>query len=104
MADATSAIKVDGVEPSIPVNLLDVKNNPERIKLFTAEDGTERFLVKGADTPTLVTNADLNVLGGYEIKIGKDNRTSASALGQNATEVVISPVSENTPGQSGQTK
>jgi hypothetical protein len=102
MPDATISVKVDGVEPSIPVKLLNVKDNPERVKLFTAEDGTERFLVKGDENYNLVTPTDLSVLGGFSIDI-EDKQTPAAAPNRPESGVVVtsSPVSP-TPGQTGQ--
>lgn len=61
-------VTVDGVEPSILVSLLDIPDNPGRVKVYTADDGTDRYLVKGGE-PTLLTPKDLGVLGivSYEI-------------------------------------
>lgn len=103
MADAINTVKVDGVEPSIPVKLLDNNDNPARVKLFTAEDGTERFLVKGAEDYFLVTSADLSVLGGFGIDIDSPE-SKAAPLAQNRPEsTVVLPTPANpTLGQTGQ--
>lgn len=102
MADAINTVKVDGVEPSIPVKLLDINENPARVKLFTAEDGTERFLVKGAEDYFLVTPTDLSVLGGFHIDVDSPN-TAPGIPAQNRPEstiVIPTPVNP-TPGQTG---
>lgn len=105
MPDATNTVTVDGVEPSISVRLLDISENPERIKLTTGDDGTERFLVKNSENSFLVTPADLVVLGSAGIEICDEKDIPISDLpAQNRPEVVISPPVNplNTPGQTGQ--
>lgn len=100
MPDATNTVMVDGVEPSIPVKLLNYAENPERVKLFTADDGTERFLVKNAEDALLVTPSDMSILGsvGYEI-VGAGETAPAPVR----PVVTIPPVNPpNTPGQTGQ--
>lgn len=70
MPGATSStVTVDGVEPSILVKLLNISDNPERVKIFTADDGTERWLYKDTETPVLVTPSDLAILGSVGIEI-----------------------------------
>jgi hypothetical protein len=73
MPDATT-VTVDGVEPSILVKLLDIKDNPDRVRLFTADDGTERYLVKENEEPVLITPADLGALGSVGIEIIGDEK------------------------------
>lgn len=108
MADATSTVTVDGVEPSILVKLLNTPANPERVKIFTDDDGTYRYLVKGDDESMLVTPADLAVLGGVGIEFietDKDSIPAPSATEQPAGKspgVVNTPVNSISPGQSGQ--
>lgn len=117
MPDATSTVQVDGVEPSIPVKLLDNNDNPARVKLFTAEDGTERFLVKGAENYFLVTPTDLSVLGGFHIDVDSDaddneivvsadvddKKPEPTTPAQNRPEntIVIPTPANPTPGQTG---
>jgi|ERR1700722_12057944 len=99
----TNTVKVDGVEPSIFVKLVDSVSNPERIKLFTAEDGTERFLVKGDENYFPVTNNDLAQLGGYEIELEPTSaQTPAVQPAQNRPEsTIVIPTPATTPGQTG---
>jgi hypothetical protein len=117
MPDAINTVEVDGVAPSIPVNLVNSKDNPERIKLFTADDGTERFLVKDSETPLLITPNDLAQLGGFEIEIvndesdevendDNDNKetfvTAQNQPAQNRPEsTLVIPTPATTPGQTG---
>lgn len=80
MADANS-VTVDGIEPSIPVKLLDVKDNPEQVKIFSDDDGTYRYLVKGAD-PILLTPQDLAALVGVEVEISKGDHNVPVSAGE----------------------
>lgn len=104
MPDATSTVKVDGVEPSILVSLVDVKDNPERIKLFTADDGTERYLTKTGNA-VLVTNKDLSILGGFSIDIEGTSPIAPTPIAETQNppqETVVIPSPEKTtPGQTG---
>lgn len=100
MPDATSTVQVDGVEPSIPVKLLNNNDNPARVKLFTAEDGTERFLTKGAENYFLVTPTDLSVLGGFHIDVDSPNTAPVIPVQNRPESVIVSPVNP-TPGQTG---
>lgn len=68
MPDVTDKVTVDGVEPSILVKLLDVKDNPHSVKIFTDDRGGHRNLYKGGNA-VLVTPTDLSVLGGFAIEI-----------------------------------
>jgi hypothetical protein len=100
--DATNTVKVDGVEPSILVRLSDEPEAPERVKLHTADDGTERFLVKGGE-PVWVVGQDLVGLGAvpYEVvEIAQVQTSPAAAF--SAPSPVVEPVKVNIPGQSGQ--
>jgi hypothetical protein len=106
MPDVTSTVKVDGVEPTILVRLTDEVDTPERVRIFTSDDGTKRFLIKGSD-PVLVTNKDLSVLGGVPVEIldyAGTSKASLDASARNQPEVVVtpSPVNNPTPGQTGQ--
>lgn len=99
MPDATSTVTIDGIEPSIPVKLLNTSDNPYRVKIYTADDGTERFLVKDNDSPILVTPADLVILGSVGIEIIQDHEAAAPR----GEKVVLPPViNPNLTGQSGQ--
>jgi hypothetical protein len=100
MAGADNTLTVDGVEPSIPVTLLDIADNPERVQLYTADDGTERFIVKGAEA-TLAVPGELGNLGTVSVEIEYPNIPSTpSAPAPNLAAGVIANVSSS-PGQSG---
>lgn len=101
MPDATSTVKVDGVEPSILVRLLDEPEAPERVKLHTADDGTERFLVKGGE-PVWVVGQDLEGLGVVSFEVVETRTPSVPAPAPSAPSPAVEPVRVNTPGQSGQ--
>lgn len=102
MADAINTVKVDGVEPSIPVKLLNNNDNPARVKLFTADDGTERFLVKGAENYLLITPTDLSVLGGFHIDVDSPATASATPAQNRPESTIVIPTPANpTPGQTG---
>jgi hypothetical protein len=92
MPDATSTVKVDGVEPSILVRLLDEPESPLRVKVFTADDGTERFLVKGGE-PILVTSKDLSVLGvvPYEIVGASSESVEPAAISSGPKSAPVIP-------------
>ena len=102
MPDATNTVTVDGVEPSILVKLNDITDNPGRVKIFTADDGTERYVTK--DNEILVTPQDLSVLGSVSYEVLNNDtpaQTSPAAPTFSApkpAEVVSSPV--NSIGQS----
>lgn len=101
MADADSTLTVDGVEPSILVKLLNISDNPSKVKIFDGDDGTERWLVKENEEPVLVTPTDLGVLGACGIEIvdtsapipadtaNKDVKDNAPISTQNAPEGVV---------------
>ena len=103
MADATT-VTVDGVEPSIPVKLLDVKGNPEQVKIFSDAEGTYRYLVKGEE-PILLTPQDLAAISGVEAEISEGvHNVAVSAANPEAAQistpdtVVIPPAAK--PAQS----
>lgn len=89
MADATT-VTVDGVEPSIPVKLLDVKGNPEQVKIFSDDDGTYRYLVKGEE-PILLTPQDLAALVGVEIEISKGEHNIATTAANPEAAQIATP-------------
>ena|ERR1019366_1346059 len=108
MPDTTSTVTVDGVEPSILVKLLNTKENPARVKIYTDDNGGDRYLEKANETPFLVTQADLSVLGGVEIEIVSDTPADSApespvVSAPSSAEIVnkLSPVNPS-PGQSGQ--
>lgn len=108
MADATSTVTVDGVEPSILVKLVNSSENPGRVKLVSDDSGTDRYIEKDSDTPVLITSSDLAVLGTVEIEIVDGDTPAVSApvqpaapAGKSAESVNPSPVNPS-PGQSGQ--
>lgn len=96
MADANT-VTVDGVEPSIPVKLLDVKGNPERIKIFSG------YIVKGDDA-VLVTPEDLAAISGVQIEVGNTpDQLAPATVVIPAAKPAQSPLSPiNPPVTSGQ--
>jgi hypothetical protein len=87
MALDADTVTVDGVEPSIPVKLLDVKGNPDQVKIFSDDNGTYRYLVKGED-PILLTPQDLAALVGVEVEISKgDHNVPVTAEHPEAAQI-----------------
>lgn len=95
MADADNTLTVDGVEPSIAVRLLDIKDNPERVQIYTSDDGTDRYLVKGGE-PVLLTQKDIGTLGPFSVEI-ENAGTQKSVFTTASTPAT--PGAPNAPGQ-----
>lgn len=100
MPDATNTVKVDGVEPSILVRFLDEPDAPERVRLRPADDGTERFLVKGGKL--WLVDRDFEGLGviPYEVV---ERKSISDPVGPSSGPIpAAEPVKATMPGQSGQ--
>lgn len=99
MPDATSNVTVDGVEPSISVKLLNIADNPSKVKIFDADDGTERWLVKENEEPILITPNDLGILGPFGIEV-INTSTSDSPQDSPDSGIVKLPPAVTPTGQS----
>jgi hypothetical protein len=97
MADADSTLTVDGVEPSIPVKLLKIQDNPAKVKIFNDDNGGERWLDKDDEGPTLCTPSDLGALGAFGIEIVKDDDSEPVVVEKNEVKDVAPITTQNAP-------